>query len=81
LVSRTKKLGFFYIPEGRVLVYKISQYVNKRRYSTNLDLVVCPSLIEIKRVLDIKLPVILQPNMLHVDLAKAFTYVFKQRSI
>jgi hypothetical protein len=29
------KLGYFYLPEGRILVYKISKYVNKGRYSTN----------------------------------------------
>jgi LAGLIDADG endonuclease. len=81
LALHLNKLGYFYLPEGRVLVYKISQYVNKGRYSTNPVLVVGPSLSEINRVLDIKLPVTLQPNMLHVDLAKAFAHVFKQSSI
>lgn len=40
-----------------------------------------PSLIEIKRVLEIRLPVDLQPEMLHVDLAKAFSHTVKERLI
>lgn len=37
LALHLHKLGYFYLPEGRVLIYKISQYVNKGRYSTNLN--------------------------------------------
>lgn len=75
------KLGYFYLSEGRVLVYKISQYVNNGRYSTNHNLVIAPSLSDIDRLLDLKLPVTLQPNMLHVNLAKAFASTLKQNVI
>jgi len=81
LALHLHKLGYFYFPEGRVLTYKISQYVNKGRYSTNPNPVVAPSLSDISKVLDLKLPITLQPDMLHVDLAKAFASTLKQSAI
>lgn len=85
IVLHFHKLGYFYLSEGRILSYRISQYLNKGRYSTNLNRLVSdrlsPSLIEIKRVLEIRLPVDLQPEMLHVDLAKAFSHTVKERLI
>jgi hypothetical protein len=81
LVLHFHKLGHFYLPEGRDLVYKISQYVNKGRYSTNPNRVAVPSLSDINQVLDLKLPITLQPDMLHVDLAQAFARTIKQRAI
>lgn len=81
LALHLHKLGYFYLPDGRVLTYKISQYVNKGRYSTNPKPVVAPSLSDISKVLDLILPVTLQPDMLHVDLAKAFASTLKQSAI
>ena len=81
LVLHLHKLGHFYLPKGRVLVYQISKYVNKGRYSTNLNCVLAPSFSDINQVLELKLPVTLQPDMLHVDLAKAFARTVKQNSI
>ena len=63
LALHLHKLGYCYLPEGRILIYKISQYVNKGRYSTNLNPVEAPSLIEISKVLELKLPVTLEANM------------------
>lgn len=81
LVLHWHKLGYFYLPEGRILVYKISQYTNKGRYSTNPNRLLAFSLSDINQVLDLKLPVTLKPEMLHTDLAKAFARTFKQQSI
>jgi hypothetical protein len=83
LVLHLHKLGYFYLPEGRILVYKISQYANKGRYSTNLTRIALrrPSFSEINKVLNLKLPVTLEPEMLHTDLAKAFARILKQQTI
>lgn len=75
------KFGYFYLTEGRNLTYKISQYVNSGRYSSNPNPVQTPSLIEINKVLNLNLPVILTPNMSHVDLAKALTSKVKPNAI
>lgn len=75
------KLGYFYISEGRVLIYKISLYINKARYSTNVNRATSPSLSYINKVLDINLPVRLEPHMLHVDLAKIYARKFEQHTI
>ena len=71
-LSKDKSKGKNKKNEGRILVYNISQYVNKSRYSTNPNCIIAPNLSKIKGILNIKLPVTLQPNMLHVNLAKAF---------
>ena len=75
------KLGYFYLPEGKILVYKISQYINKARYSTNPTVIERPKLSESKKVLAIKLPVKLEPNMSHINLAKAFAKKLKNKTI
>ena len=75
------KLGYFYLSEGHVLVYIISCYVNTGRYTTNPNRANCPSLSDIYKVLDLKLPVKLQPEMLHVDLGKAFARIFREKTI
>ena len=81
IVLHLHKLGYFYLQEGRKLAYLISQYVNTGRYSTNPNQVQAPSLTEIKKVLNLNLPVTLTPNMLHVDLAKAFASKVKPSAI
>lgn len=81
LVLHLHKFGYFYLPEGRILVYKISQFVNKGRYSTNPNRFLAISLSEITQVLALKLPVTLKPEMSHTDLAKAFARIFNKHSI
>ena len=81
IVLHLHKLGYFYLQEGRNLAYKISQYVNTNRYSTNPNPAQAPSLTEINKVLNINLPVTLTPSMLHVDLAKAFVSKVKLNAI
>lgn len=81
LALHLHKFGYFYLPEGRILVYKISQYVNKGRYSTNPNRFLAISLSDINQVLDLKLPVTLKPEMSHTDLAKAFARISNIQSI
>ncbi len=63
IVLHLHKLGYFYLQEGRNLAYKISQYVNSNRYSTNPNPGKTPSLIEINKVLNLNLPVTIIPGM------------------
>lgn len=81
LVLHLHKQGYFYLLEGRTLVYLISQYINDGRYSTNVHRGKTPEISDINQVLSLKLPVALQPEMLHVDLAKACAQIIKKRSI
>ena len=81
IVLHLHKLGYFYLQEGRNLAYLISQYINTGRYSTNPNPVKAPSLTYIKEVLSLDLLVTLTPNMLHVELAKAFAYKVKPSAI
>ena len=81
LVLHLHKQGYFYLLEGRALVYLISQYINDGRYSTNVHRGKTPEISDINQVLSLKLPVALQPEMLHVDLAKACAQIIKKRSI
>lgn len=81
IVLHFHKLGYFYLQEGRNLAYEISMYANSGRYSTNPNPVQAPSLTEIHKVLNLNLPVTLTPNMLHVDLAKAFASKVKPSAI
>jgi len=81
IVLHLHKLVYFYFKEGRSLTYAISQYVNSGRYSTNPNQAQAPSLTEINQVLNLSLPVTLKPDMLHIDLAKAFASKVKPRSI
>lgn len=81
LVLHLHKFGYFYLPEGRILAYKISQYINNGRYSTNPNRLQAISLSDINQVLDLKLPVTLKPDMSHTDLAKAFVRIFNKQSI
>jgi hypothetical protein len=75
------KLGYFYLKEGFKLVSEIAKYINNGRYSTNLNKVSPPSLENINRVLELNLPVILTPEMRHVNLAQAFARLIKERKI
>lgn len=81
LALHLHKFGYFYLLEGRILVYKISQYINKGRYSTNPNRFLPISLSDINQVLDLKLPVRLKPEMSHTDLAKTFALIFNKQSI
>ena len=81
LVLHLHKQGYIYLLEGRALVYLISQYINEGRYSTNINRGKTPILSNIKQILNLKLPITLQPEMLHVDLAQAFARTIKNRSI
>lgn len=55
--------AYFYMSKGRLLVYKIYIYVNKYRYSTNINSVLPPSFPEIEAVLNLNLPITLQSDM------------------
>lgn len=81
IVLHFHKFGYFYLQEGRNLAYEISLYANSGRYSTKPNPVQVPSLTEINKVLNLNLPVTLTPNMLHVDLAKAFVSKVKPNAI
>ena len=81
IVLHLHKLGYFYLQEGRNLAYLISQFINTGRYSTNPNPGKAPNLADIKKVLNLNLPVTLTPSMLHVDLAKAFATKVKTRAI
>lgn len=81
IVLHLHKLGYFYLQEGRNLAYLISQFINTGRYSSNPNPGKAPNLADIKKVLNLNLPVTLTPSMLHVDLAKAFARKVKTRAI
>lgn len=81
LVLHFHKLGYFYTKEGRILVYQIANYINDGRYSTNPNKVLEPKIENIQKVLDITLTVVLTPEMSHLDLAKAFASLIKERNI
>ena len=81
LVLHLHKWGYFYLPEGRSLTYQISQYINTGRYSTNPTPGLAVNLTEIKKILNLELPVKLLPEMLHVDLAKSFASKIKSKTI
>ena len=81
IVLHLHKLGYFYLQEGRNLAYLISQFVNTGRYSSKPNPGKAPNLADIKKVLNLNLPVTLTPSMLHVDLAKAFATKVKTRAI
>jgi hypothetical protein len=81
LVLHLYKQGYTYLLEGRALVYLISQYFNDGRYSTNVNRGETPILSKIKQILNMKLPITLQPEILYIDLARAFARTIKTRSI
>lgn len=81
LLLHLHKFGYFYLPEGKILVFQIANYINEGRYTTNLNKGVEPDLNTIQKVLNINLPVKLVPEMLHVELAKAFAKLIKNRNI
>ena len=81
LALHLHKFGYFYLPQGRILVHKISQYINKGRYSTNSNRLKVISLSDITQVLNLKLPMTLKPEMSHMDLAKAFARIFSKHNI
>jgi hypothetical protein len=75
------KLGYFYLKEGFNLVSEIAKYINKGRYTTNLNKASPPSIVIINKVLELTLPVALTPEMRHVNLAQAFARLVKERQI
>lgn len=81
LILHGHKLGYIYLPEGRTLAYKISLFTNKGRYSTNINRVEEPTSIEISKVLELKLPIELKPEMLHTDFSKLIARSLKQEAI
>lgn len=81
LVLHLHKFGYFYLSEGKNLVFQISNYINDGRYTTNSNKGVEPEFKIIQKVLNINLPVKLAPDMLHVELAKAFAKLIKNRNI
>jgi hypothetical protein len=81
LVLHFHKFGYFYLPKGKSLVVKISNYINDGRYSTNSNKGIAPTSAEINEVLNLTLPVMLTPEMLHVELAKAFANLITDRTI
>jgi hypothetical protein len=81
LVLHLHKIGYFYLPEGRILVQKISQYANKGRYSNNSNPINAPTLSEINEVLSLNVPIKLEPHMLHTELAKSIGTLLKPKGI
>lgn len=83
LILHLHKFGYFYTTEGKKLVFQISNYINEGRYSTNSNKgeVSKPDFNTIQKVLNLNLPIKLAPEMLHVDLAKAFAKLIKNRNI
>jgi len=81
IILHLHKFGFFYLPEGKALIAKIASYINDGRYSTNPEKGIAPSIDEITHLLNLPLPVSLTPEMLHVDLAKAFAKLVNVRNI
>jgi hypothetical protein len=75
------KLGYFYLKEGFNLVSEIAKYINNGRYTTNINKVSPPSIVNINKVLELSLPVALTPEMRHVNLAQAFSRLVKERKI
>jgi hypothetical protein len=65
------KLVYFYLKEGFNLVSEIAKYINNGRYTTNINKVSPPSIVNINKVLELYLPVALTPEMRHVNLAQA----------
>lgn len=73
LVLYIHKFGYFYLAQGRILCYKIAQYINTGRYSNNPDGIAAePSKEEILGVLDTKLPLTRTPEMTQVKFSQAF---------
>jgi hypothetical protein len=71
LVLYMHKFGYFYLPEGRKLVVKISNYINKSRYSNSGN---NPSIPEINSsIFDSPLPVNLEPYMSHLVFSQTFS--------
>lgn len=56
-------VALVYLREGRQLILKITQSVNAGRNSTNLNKTDAPNSIEINKVLSLKLPGVLTPEM------------------
>lgn len=81
LILHFHKFGFFYLSEGKALVVRIASYINDGRYSTNPAKGIAPSNDEIINLLNAPLPISLTPEMLHVDLAKAFAKLNTDRNI
>lgn len=81
IILHFHKFGFFYLPEGKALTAKIASYINDGRYSTNPNKGIAPSIDEIIHLLNLPLSVSLTPEMLHVDLAKAFAKLVNNRNI
>jgi len=81
IILHFHKFGYFYLSEGKALVVRIANYINDGRYSTNPEKGIAPSNDEIISLLNIPLPVSLTPEMLHVDLAKAFAKLNTDRNI
>nr|QCQ69141.1 Homing endonuclease [Powellomyces hirtus] len=61
IVVHLHKYGYFYLTEGKALVYQISCFINSGRYSTNPTPGPVIELDSIKKVLSLDLPVALSP--------------------
>lgn len=73
LVLYMHKFGYFYLPEGRKLAVKISNYINKSRYSNSGK---NPPIPEINQsIFETPLPVNLKPYMSHLEFAKIFSRI------
>jgi LAGLIDADG endonuclease len=81
LLLHLHKYGYFYTTEGKILVFQIAKYINDGRYTSNSNKSEKPDFNTIQKVLSMNLPIKLAPEMLHVDLAKAFAKLIKNRNI
>lgn len=81
LLLHLHKFGYFYTTEGKILVFQISNYINDGRYTSNPNKGKKPDFNTIQKVLNMNLPIKLAPEMLHVELAKAFAKLIKNRNI
>ena len=75
------KFGHFYVTEGFQLAVEIAKYINKARYSTNENKVNPPSITTINNILQLDLPIKLTEEMLHIDLARSYSRLNKNRKI
>jgi hypothetical protein len=66
------KLGYFYLPEGRALLVKIANSINKKKYSIAKTVIKLPTEEEINHILNLPSPFDLSIGKSHTTLAREF---------
>lgn len=80
IVVYIKKYGYFYNTQGRDLSVSIANYINKSRYSTQINKDITIPVIDIT-FLTSTLPVKLIPDISHLQLSQKFSKISKNRLI